>query len=193
MKKIKEEIIITDETIITLDGKHYPVSSLSFSDIRKHYGTGRAYTISGSGKDRKMGYRSGIMTNIGDIEVAEWAAIVKYMIKRDGEQELYDNLLAWVKEDTRWFDDEEDNVQFALECHAARIFDDEAWVDFLRFNQKYRPSLLSSLPLISILINCCPGTAKVTEKMVERAKEVGGKICCPHCGVYSEFQLVTSQ
>ena len=40
---------------------------LTHADLRAHYGTGQAVLLSGSGRDKKYGYRNGIQTNIGDI------------------------------------------------------------------------------------------------------------------------------
>lgn len=45
---------------------------LTFEDLRCHFGTGRSYVISGTGRDRKTGYRTGVQTDVGDIEVSEW-------------------------------------------------------------------------------------------------------------------------
>ena len=56
------------------------MSEITFADLRVHFGTGRAYTISGKGRDRVMGYRVGMQCNLGDIEVSEWIAKVKELI-----------------------------------------------------------------------------------------------------------------
>ena len=68
------------------------MSERTFEDLRVHYGTGRAYTISGKGRDRVMGYRVGMQCNLGDIEVSQWIAMVKELIVQTGEQELYEQL-----------------------------------------------------------------------------------------------------
>ena len=38
---------------------------LTFEDLRCHFGTGRSYVISGTGRDRKTGYRTGVQTDVG--------------------------------------------------------------------------------------------------------------------------------
>ena len=72
--------------------KEISSDGLKFEDLRKRYGTGRSYTISGSGKNRVTGYRTGVMTNIGDIEVSQWERLVHELISRNQEEELYAHL-----------------------------------------------------------------------------------------------------
>lgn len=67
--------------------KEISSDGLKFEDLRKRYGTGRSYTISGSGKNRVTGYRTGVMTNIGDIEVSQWERLVHELISRNQEEE----------------------------------------------------------------------------------------------------------
>ena len=74
------------------------MSELTFEDLRVRFGTGRAYTISGKGRDRVMGYRVGMQCNLGDIEVSEWLAMVKELIVQTGEQELFEQLHTHMKE-----------------------------------------------------------------------------------------------
>ena len=69
---------------------------LTFENLRYLYGTGRSYIISGSGKYRKMGYRMGVQTELGDLEESEWQQLMRALIKKAGEQELHLQLLQWV-------------------------------------------------------------------------------------------------
>lgn len=114
----------------------------SFADLRKHYGTGQAYLIS-SNPEKKYGYRHGIQCNIGDIEEAEWQRLVEDLIKRSGEQELFSHILEWEKL-YGFSRDAKEMKQIALELHAARIFDDTEWCDYIAFNEKYRPEVLKN-------------------------------------------------
>lgn len=118
------------------------VSELTFSKLRMYYGTGRSYIVSGSGRDRKLGYRTGAMTEIGDIEVSVWESLVCKLIVSAGEQELFENLLAWCTETNYCNRTQTDLKNHALELHAMRIFDSEKWVDYVAFNQRYRPDKL---------------------------------------------------
>lgn len=135
-------IEINNESIINIDGKSYPVKDLTFQNLRKHFGTGRAYTISGTGRDRVTGYRSGIMTDIGDVEEELWEKLVLCVIERNGEQELYQNLLSWLTQHPVGCHDAKRRRHMALELHAMRIFDDVDWCDWLEFTCTYRPELL---------------------------------------------------
>lgn len=66
-----------------------PREELTFADLRHHFGTGRAYIKSGSGRDRVYGYRRGIMTDIGDIEESEWKGLMLDLIQRSNEMDIY--------------------------------------------------------------------------------------------------------
>lgn len=115
---------------------------LTFSDLREHYGTGRAYLISQNSREKKYGYRTGIQTDIGDLEVSEWKRLVRELIERSDEQKLQAQLEEWVKAQCMWLHTKEEVELYALKLHARRIFDDKAWVDYLAFNQAYRPETL---------------------------------------------------
>jgi hypothetical protein len=115
---------------------------LTFSKLRRIYGTGRSYVISGSGRDRKLGYRSGVLTEIGDIEASLWERLVYDLIVRFGEQELYENLLSWCA-GFPFLHSGAARKTYALELHAARIFDDAEWADYTAFNKRYRPDRLN--------------------------------------------------
>ena len=113
-----------------------------FSDLRVHYCTGQAYLIS-SNPERKYGYRHGVQCNIGDIEESEWQRLVEDLIERSGEQKLFSQLLEWQK--IHGFSrNAKEAKREALELHAARIFDNEQWCDYVAFNKKYRSEILQN-------------------------------------------------
>ena len=122
--------------------KEISSDGLKFEDLRKRYGAGRSYTISGSGKNRVTGYRTGVMTNIGDIEVSQWERLVHELISRNQEEELYAHLCQWIKETALWLHGKHEIEQYALELHADRIFDNPKWRDYIPFNLKYRPDII---------------------------------------------------
>ena len=70
-------------------------NDLTFADLRFHFGTGRAFIKSGSGRDAVYGYRNGVMTDVGDIEESEWAQLMMDLIKRSGEEGLQAQLRLW--------------------------------------------------------------------------------------------------
>lgn len=128
--------LINNESEINIPG-------LTFDKLKKEYGTGRSYVISGSGRDRKTGYRSGVMTELGDIEDSLWERLVYDLIARSGEQSLYENLLTWCKENIYFLRSDFERKRYVLELHAARIFDNEKWLDYIGFNKRYRPDKLN--------------------------------------------------
>lgn len=158
----------------------------NFSDLRVHYQTGRSYVKSGTGRDRVYGYRTGMMCNLGDIEKSEWCQLVKDAIERAGEQELHQHLLSYLKEHNYTKSSKAEMETEALELHAARIFDNEAWVEFLEFNRKYRPEILSTVELIWVRTTCCSKPGQVTRTHLDNHS--GDSICCPHCGRWSSYE-----
>ena len=103
---------------------------VSFSDLRCRFQTGRSYVVSGTGRNRIYGYRTGVMCQLGDIERSDWIQKVKDLICRSGEQKLYEQLLQHLK-DHNYTKESKSELEFkALELHADRIFDNELWVVF---------------------------------------------------------------
>ena len=71
---------------------------VSFADLRCRFQTGRSYVVSGTGRNRIYGYRTGVMCQLGDIERSDWIQMVKDLIHRSGEQKLYEQLLQHLKD-----------------------------------------------------------------------------------------------
>ena len=134
----KEKIVFSDSSVIVVNGRSFPVKDISFSDIRCHFTTGRGIKEQGIGQGVYYGYRNGVMTDIGDIEESEWIALAMYLIEREGEQKLFEQMLEWYKRT-----DKRANRTYVLECHVARLFDDEKWCDYVSFNTQYRPAILN--------------------------------------------------
>ena len=91
-----------------------PREELTFADLRHHFGTGRAYIKSGSGRDRVYGYRRGIMTDIGDIEESEWKGLMLDLIQRSNEMDIYEALKRWSKECCAWLHSKAEVEEYAL-------------------------------------------------------------------------------
>lgn len=164
-------------------------NELTFSDLRPHYGTGRAYTISGTGRNRVTGYRTGMKCNAGDIEVSEWVQMMKDLIERSKESELYHQLYAFMKERNYVRASKSELEIEVLKLHAQRIFNDEAWVYFIPFNQLYRPSVLDPQRLKWVRTECCMKSGLVTQAMIENSRRREGTISCPICGRFSPYTL----
>lgn len=119
------------------------LKTITLEQLRWKYGTGRTFTIV-TPQEKKSRYRQGIMTEIGDIEESVWMQAVEYIIKRDNETELHKNLREWLKDTfIGWFKTDKDLTLYALRLHTSRIFDNSDWVDYVAFNKKYRPCIVS--------------------------------------------------
>ena len=162
------------------------MSELSFAALRCRFQTGRSYVISGEGRNRVYGYRTGVQCDLGDIERTEWADMIRELIQQKGEQKLQQLLLQHLK-DHNYAKETKAELEFkALELHADRIFDNELWVDFLVFNQKYRPEVIASTRLILIMPECCKNPGYLTQTRYEENESYN---CCPHCGRWTEISL----
>ena len=127
-----------------------------YEDLRVRYRTGRAYVVSGSGRNKVMGYRNGYMTKLGDLERSEWRKLVLERIREAGEEERFDHLHTWVKEHNFSRMSRGEVEEKALQLHVDRIFDEGAWVHFVPFNQRYRPEVLQRTNLVWVVTDCCP-------------------------------------
>ena len=102
-----------------------------------HFSTGQSILLSGSGRDKKYGYRNGIQTDLGDIRNDVWRDLVRELIVRSHEEDLFDKLLEWEKEHTYWLKTKAELEHYTLELYAARIFDNPKWVDYEAFAKHY--------------------------------------------------------
>ena len=180
----KEAKVFCQTDFVTASDKRYSVAELKIEDIRFMYGTGRAIYISGTGRDKVYDYRNGCMTKIGDIEEGEWLSLMRFLIERDGEQELYKQLLTGETEHDFCDSYKQTLERDTLIKHSMRIFDDVKWVDYVRFNQRFRPEELTKSILVDIVTDCC-GTPDVqTIELVDKWP----KVTCPKCGTYTTFK-----
>ena len=112
--------------------------SVTFENLRVHYFTGRSILLSGTGRDKKYSYRSGVMTDVGDIELSRWRELVHSLIEKAQEQALHEQLLKWVKDCCPFQHTREEIETYALEIHASRLFDNPKWAAYDEFNRRYR-------------------------------------------------------
>lgn len=116
--------------------------NITYEDIRLMYHTGK-FIRDYSSQDKKAGkYRIGVMTKLGDIEEKDWIRYAEELVRRNSEEYLFKQLKSWYRETTPWLHDEKDLHRYSLECFVARIFDNPNWVDFVAFNERYRPEVL---------------------------------------------------
>lgn len=110
---------------------------LTHKDLHAHFSTGQSILLSGSGRDKKYGYRNGIQTDLGDIRNDVWRDLVRELIVRSHEEDLFDKLLEWEKEHTYWLKTKPELEHYTFELYAARIFDNPKWVDYEAFAKHY--------------------------------------------------------
>lgn len=115
--------------------------ALTAEDLRVMHYTGRSNSH-GYGRDKVTTYRSGIQTKIGDVELGQWQALMRDIVRRAGELELLEQLTEWELENTPWIHTRKEAEQRALEAFADRWFDDPSHRNFAAFNQKYRPKVI---------------------------------------------------
>lgn len=168
-------------------GSNLPVT---FETLRVRYGTGRSYLIHTEGRHKVYGYRKGVMTGLGDLELKEWRRLATELVETSQEQQLYRNLLEWGKEHNNCSRSDSELEIETLELHMGRIFDDPLWVGYIPFNRKYRPEVLDPSRLVWIKTECCGKPGEVTK---ERLEYEDGRVPCPVCGRWSEFQLCTDE
>lgn len=162
----------------------------SFSDLRHLVGTGRAKHVSGEGRNKVYQYRHGVMCALGDIELSKWQDMMKELIRRSGEDALHRQLAEWEKEHDYVHRDKADFEQHVLKLHSVRIFDDPQWVDFVPFNQKYRPDALKGVPLATACTDCCGAPFLATRARLDR--DGGENTCCGICGRWSPYQVLSA-
>ena len=131
--------IAENGTVLIISGKRCRIADLSFSDLEHRLATGQAYTKSGSGHNRVMGYRNGVMTRLGDLEASVWETLIRDLIHRSGEDALLQGLIAWAADNCPWLHTKAEIEQHALELHSSRIFENPKWAGYPEFNRKYRP------------------------------------------------------
>ncbi len=112
--------------------------------------------------------------------------MVRELIDCKGERHLYEQLLEYLTEHNYAKSTKTQLEHKALELHADRIFDNEAWVVFLKFNRKYRPEVAAATKVVYIRTECCskPGTIPQTQL----DSRIDDRVCCPHCGRWTHME-----
>ena len=127
-----------------IDSRAALPSDFTYETIRFQTHTGRSIRVSDRGHDKKYGYRHGVETPIGDIEEKLWCEVMKELIIKNGEKELFDKLAEWYKDDPIGGKTKFEQEFYTLQCFSYRIFDNTAWVDYIPFNAKHRPEILAT-------------------------------------------------
>lgn len=164
--------------------------SISFSSLRWKYGTG-VNISTGQGVYKKHSYRNGVMTELGDIELKVWFHLAEQLVEKSGEQWLLDALIQWEKEYGYTKASAVELRESALQLHISRIFDCPEWVCYIPFNRQYRPEVLQTAHIVTVINVCCQQPGEVTQEQIDRAYDK--TVACPHCGRWSEFEICEPQ
>lgn len=114
----------------------FDLEQLTLGQLRAHYRTGISIT-SGRGYYKSSRYRTGIQTDVGDIELSVWCYLVEQVIQRDNETWLLNALMQWLSEHNYAKDGKKELWINALELHSMRIFERPEWVDFTAFTSRF--------------------------------------------------------
>lgn len=163
------------------------LTSIDFPDIRWLHGVFYCNS-SGTGRDKKYHPWSGVKTDRGEIEEKAWCQIAEALINRKGESALLKSLIEWETNHNYAHASKEVVRKEALQLHVARLFDNPLWVHFVTFNRQYRPEVLETAHLVTVVNECCNTPGEVTQEQVDHS--ANGMIACPCCGRWSPFHCV---
>lgn len=76
----------------------------------------------------------------------------------------------------------------AMQLHIDRIFENPRWVDFVPFNRQYRPEILQTAHLVTVVNECCQKPGVVTQEQIDASDN--GTVACPCCGRWSPFRVL---
>lgn len=164
------------------------LSSVTCQDLRWRYGTG-VDVSHGYGAKKSHHYRNGVMTLLGDVEEHIWYSATEQLVHRNQEDSLLDALTEWEREHGYGRSEQEHHKE-ALAKYSMRLFDCEAWVDYLPFNRRYRPQVLAQANIKAAVFDCCDQIGEITQAQIDRAYTE--KVHCPHCGCWSTFTLLAA-
>ena len=117
---------------------------LNYEMLRVRFQTGRSILWKNNGYEKKYGYRHGVQTPIGDIERSVWVDAIKALIEKNGDTDLYEKLFDWYKDFPVCGKTKQEREFYVLDVFSNRIFDNPGWVDYIPFNEKYRPGFLAT-------------------------------------------------
>lgn len=126
----------------TIDSRSELPKDIDYELLRFQTHTGRAFLLSDRGLEKKYGYRHGVETPVGDIEENLWCALMKELVEKNNDTALYAALLDWFGDCPIAGRTKKEREFYVLQCFSNQLFDNEEWVDYVPFNQKYRPKIM---------------------------------------------------
>ena len=64
------------------------------------------------------------------------------------------------------------------------------WVDFLKFNRKYRPEVAAATKVVYIRTECCSKPGAIPQTQLD--SRIDDRVCCPHCGRWTHYEIMTT-
>lgn len=171
----------------SIDGlEQLDLASLTAADLEVHFLTGRAVDI-GIGRDKRKLYRSGVQTDIGDIEISVWVKAAEHIVDRDGLKEELEHLrpFALYTSNAGRFTKQHEYVRHLDMCLSA-LYRNPVWVGFVPYNRQYHPDLLEGVPMAQIIPKCCGELCEIPRAQISAGLNVAP---CPICGRWSSFRL----
>ena len=166
-------------------------SLVTYESLTPHYGTGQSIRLADRNGEKRYSYRNGVQTNLGDIIETGWIELAKWLVEKEQAEEHFAHILEWTKEFN--YVQSKTSAQLykdALDCFVRRLPDNKGWWDYIRFNSRYRPELLEDPDLLTVVVECCGRTVKVTQEQIETGYEEKPVVPCPLCNKGSQFKIV---
>lgn len=167
-------------------------TQLTRENLRYMHGTGQEISFKNSQGNKVSNYRVGVQTALGDIEISLWMELVRKLIEQENDQEIFEQLLEWEMDNNHiGSKSKNDILREAMQSYTYRIYDNKAWVDYVRFNRIYRPEVLDNdSMLITVNLVCCGKKCRVPLEQIQHNHEAPDTIPCPYCGNYTTFRII---
>lgn len=132
------------KTIRIDDASQISESDVTHENLKIMFGTGISMYSKNQRRDRVGYYRSGVQTQLGDIEISAWIKLAEKLIKKENGLKLYTELLEWAREyGCIKSKTEADIKEKALDYYVSAIYDNKSWYGYIGFNEKYYPEKLA--------------------------------------------------
>lgn len=171
------------------------LTSIDFPDIRWLHGVFYCNS-SRFGRDKKYHPWSGVKTDLGEIEEKAWCQIAEALINRKGESALLKSLIEWETNHNYAHASKEVVRKEALQLHVARLFDNPLWVHFVPFNRQYRPEVLETAHLVTVVNECCNSINRQVDKLrcnsvilMEQIRTIDKSRLMDRIGVLNDYEM----